>query len=134
MLSRNPALHYVFAHMGLAEERGLGVKTLKADAEKEGLPLPKYVFEAPYLALTLFRTPEGATQALAKDVAEKLNTDERGAWQFIATKESVASRDLMDRMKFDERKAQRVLNKLMEKNLLRRVGKGPATRYEIVRS
>jgi ATP-dependent DNA helicase RecG len=134
MLSRNPVLHYVFSHMGLAEERGLGVKTLKADAEKEGLPLPKYRFEAPYLALTLFRTPEGAIHALAKGLVDKLNADERAAWQFASTKEALTSRDLMDRMKFDERKAQRVLNKLLESKLLRRVGRGPATRYEIVRS
>jgi len=133
MLSRNPVLHYVFSHMGLAEERGLGVKTLKADAEKEGLPLPKYGFEAPYLALTLFRTPEGATHALAKGLVDKLNADERAAWQFASTKEALSSRDLMDRMKFDERKAQRVLSKLLESKLLRRVGRGPATRYEIVR-
>ena len=134
MLSRNPVLHYVFSHMGLAEERGLGVKTLKAEAEKEGLPLPKYRFEAPYLALTLFRTPEGATHALANGLVDKLNADERAAWQFASTKEALTSRDLMDRMKFDERKAQRVLSKLLESKLLRRVGRGPATRYETVRS
>jgi ATP-dependent DNA helicase RecG len=39
MLSRNPALHYVFARMRMAEERGLGIKSLKAAAEGQGLPL-----------------------------------------------------------------------------------------------
>src|SRR2546425_1120161 len=35
--------------MDLAEERGLGMKTLKSIPEKLGLPLPKYTFEAPFL-------------------------------------------------------------------------------------
>ena len=59
--------------------------------------------------------------------------DELSAWQFVALKDSISSRDLMEKLEFDERKAQRVLNKLMGVNLVRRVGKGPATRYEVVR-
>ena len=30
-LSRNPKIHYIFNRMGLAEERGLGMKTLKLE-------------------------------------------------------------------------------------------------------
>ena len=37
MLSRNPILHYVFARMELAEERGLGLKSMKARAEAAGM-------------------------------------------------------------------------------------------------
>ena len=48
MLSRNPVLHYVFARMELAEERGLGLKSMKAHAEATGLPLPRYTWEDPY--------------------------------------------------------------------------------------
>jgi ATP-dependent DNA helicase RecG len=42
MKSRNPMLHYVFARMGMAEEQGYGLSSLKAEAEKLGLPLPSY--------------------------------------------------------------------------------------------
>ena len=42
MLSRNPIVHYVFAQMELAEERGLGMKSMKDNAEKADLPLPTY--------------------------------------------------------------------------------------------
>ncbi len=41
MLSRNPVLHYVFARMELAEERGLGLRSMKRRAEQAGLPLPR---------------------------------------------------------------------------------------------
>ena len=58
MLSRNPQLHYVFSQMGLAEERGLGVKTLKSLPQSLGLPVPKYSFHEPYLVLQLFSNAE----------------------------------------------------------------------------
>lgn len=119
--------------MELAEERGLGLKTLKDRAEQLQLPLPKYSFEDPYLVLTLFRSSESAMLAMSEGVVEKLNADEKSAWQFLSSKDSISSRDLMEQLGFDERKAQRVLKKLMEVDLARRVGKGPATRYEAVR-
>lgn len=132
MLSRNPVLHYVFAKMELAEERGLGLKSMKARASEAGLPLPTYSWNPPYLVLTLFRSPAGAVRGLAPDVRGRLNDDEKASWEFIAGQQTVTSAELRERMNFDERKAQRVLKKLQDAGLLRRVGSGPATRYEVV--
>jgi ATP-dependent DNA helicase RecG len=131
MLSRNPVLHYVFAKMELAEERGLGLKSMKARASDVGLPLPRYAWENPYLILTLYRNAEAATTVLPVAVRDSLNDDERISWEFIASRQSVTSSELMDRLGFDERKAQRILRKLTDATLLRRVGRGPATRYEV---
>jgi predicted MarR family transcription regulator len=39
----------------------------------------------------------------------------------------------MNGLGFDERKAQRVLKKLVDLRLLRRTGKGRATKYEVSR-
>ena len=132
ILSRNPVLHYVFAKMELAEERGLGLKSMKARASDVGLPLPKYAWENPYLALTLFRSAAAAVAGLPPAVRDGLNDDERASWEFIASRQSVTSPELMERMGFDERKAQRVLRKLLDSNLIRRLGRGPATHYEAV--
>lgn len=133
MLSRNPELHYVFAQMEMAEERGLGIKSLKNRAQQLGLPLPRYSLDDPYLALTLYRTPEAAQSEL-EAVAELLNADEKATWRFVVTKDYFTSRDLMEKLGFDERKAQRILKKLRKVRLLRKLGKGPATRYEVIRS
>jgi ATP-dependent DNA helicase RecG len=132
MLSRNPGLHYVFARMELAEERGLGLKSLKSRPMELGLPLPKYTFENPYLILTLYRYPESATRVLAPDILQSMSEDEKQSWQFIVTKDSVTSFQLMEQLGYDERKSQRVLKRLIESGFIRRVGKGPATRYEAV--
>jgi ATP-dependent DNA helicase RecG len=133
MLSRNPVLHYVFARMELAEERGLGLRSMKARAEAAGLPLPRFAWEAPYLLLTLYRSAAGAVRDLSPEVLDHLNADEKASWQFLVGRESVTSPVLMKEMGFDERKAQRVLKTLLDSGLLRRVGRGPATRYEVVR-
>lgn len=129
MLSRNPVLHYVFAKMELAEERGLGLKSMKARASDVGLPLPKYAWENPYLVLTLYRSGKGAVRALGTGVLERLNADEKEAWQAIRTKQPMTSAEVMAETGFDERKAQRVLRKLLDEGLVRRVGKGRATQY-----
>lgn len=133
MLSRNPELHFVFARMGMAEEQGLGIGSLRDKAKELGLPLPRYTWEAPYLVLTLYRTPESATSELPDDVARKLNADEKATWQFVVSRESINSAEVMEHLEFDERKTQRMLKKLMDRKLIRRIGKGPATRYEVIR-
>jgi len=119
--------------MALAEERGLGLKSMKARAEAAGLPLPRFAWQAPYLVLTLYRSAAGAVRDLSPSVLARLNTDEKASWQFIVGRESVTSPALVKEMGFDERKAQRVLKALLTSGLLRRVGRGPATRYEVVR-
>jgi len=133
MLSRNPILHYVFARMDLAEERGLGLRSMKIRAEAAKLPLPKYAWENPYLVLTLYRSTAGAVRGLRPNVLDSLNIDEKASWQFIVGRESVTSPVLMKEMGFDERKAQRILKKLQNVGLLLRVGRGPATRYDVTR-
>jgi len=132
-LSRNPVLHYVFARMELAEERGLGLKSMRLRAEAAGLPLPRYAWEAPYVVLTLFRSGAAAVRNLSPEVLDRLNADEKASWRFVVGREFVTSAVLIKQMGFDERKAQRVLKKLEDTGLLRRVGRGPATRYLVVR-
>jgi ATP-dependent DNA helicase RecG len=132
MLSRNPQLHYVFARMELAEERGLGMKSFKYRPPELGLPLPKYAFEDPYLVLTLYRSLESTVYTLAPEVLKVLNKDERAGWEFLASKTETTKTEYAKHMGFDDRKAQRQLKHFVELGLLRRVGAGPATQYQVV--
>jgi ATP-dependent DNA helicase RecG len=131
MLSRNPLIHYVFAKMNLAEERGLGMKTLELRPHELGLPKPKYSFEPPYLVLTLYLNPDSIVHELNSDVRESLSGDEILALNYISRQYSITSEMLEKSMGFSERKAQRILKRLDSKMLVRRVGRGPATRYEL---
>lgn len=131
MLSRNPQLHYVFARMELAEERGLGMKSFKTRSQELGLPLPKFTFEDPYLTLTLYRSPKAAVNSLPENVLNSLNSGERSGWEFVTSKGSVTMAEYARHMRFDARKAQRQLKQFVELGLLVRVGSGPATKYEL---
>lgn len=131
MLSRNPVLHYVFARMELAEERGLGLKSMKTRAEAAGLPLPRYAWEPPYLVLTLFRTADSATRTLPKAVLGELTAEERQGWSFLARRTSVTQREYAKQLGVTARTAQRHLTHFVELGLVSRRGQGPATRYEV---
>lgn len=130
MLSRNPQLHFVFAQMGMAEERGLGIKTLKNRAHELGLPIPKYSFEAPYLILTLYRSPEAAVSILKPDVLKELNNSEKEGWKWLATKRRAKSSEYAKAVEVEDRTARRHLNHFEELGLVRKIGSGPSTEYE----
>jgi len=132
MKSRNPILHFVFARMGLAEEQGYGLTSLKEEAEKLGLPLPSYSMEGDSLMLTIYRSKVAFLTGLTAKVRDGLSEGEKAALEFISGRQVVSSRDLMERLGFDERKAQRVLKKLREVDLISRQGRGPSTTYTLV--
>jgi len=133
MLSRNPILHYVFAQTDLAEERGLGLKSMKQRAEQAGLPLPIYSWEDPYLVLMLYRSSESATRTIKPETLESLNDDERAGWQQISKLETITKSSYAQATGFDDRKAQRHLKHFVDLRLLRRLGSGKATTYEVIR-
>jgi len=132
MLSRNPVLHYVFARMGMAEERGLGLKSMRSHAERAGLPLPKYTWDNPYLVLTLFQNREAATRALPPSVLEALTDSQRRGWQWLAVRGKAKASEYAEAMQVEDRTGRRHLNRFLELGLVKKTGSGPSTEYEVV--
>ena len=133
MMSRNPMLHLVFGRMELAEERGLGLKSMRARAMAAGLPLPSYRWEDPYLTVTLYRTAAGAEQTLAPAVVAALSKAERAGWQWLATQQTTTSRKYARAMGVPYRTAMNHLQKFQKVRLVEKQGSGPATEYRIRR-
>ena len=129
MKSRNPILHFVFARMGIAEEQGYGLQSLKQQAQKLGLPLPTYSKEGDLLVLTIYRTVQAVTASLAKDVRESLSEAEAKGWEFIMSRTGTTQSEYAKELKVTARTAQRHLTHFVELGLLNRIGKGPATEY-----
>ncbi|RLA51044.1 MAG: hypothetical protein DRQ98_12085 [Gammaproteobacteria bacterium] len=129
MKSRNPVLHFVFARMGLAEEQGYGLTSLKEQAEKHGLPLPAYSKEGDSLVLTIYRNAKAATESLDHDVLDSLNSSERKGWEFMAGRIGTTQSEYARELGVTARTAQRHLTHFVELGLLRRMGSGPATEY-----
>ena len=132
MLSRNPTLHYVFARMELAEERGLGLRSLQTGASKLGLPVPRFTFDNPYLVLTLYRSAEAAASTLDQDILKSLSKSEQKGWQWIARQDRTNSSQYARTMEMDSRTARRHLKHFEELGLLRKRGSGPSIEYEAI--
>jgi ATP-dependent DNA helicase RecG len=132
MLSRNPELHYVFAKMEMAEERGLGLKSLKSRAQEVKLPLPKYTWNKPYLVLTIFRSREAASNTLKPNILQSLTQSEQRGWQWLSTTDRVKSSQYAKAMHMEDRTARRHLNRFLELGLVKKSGSGPSTQYEVV--
>jgi ATP-dependent DNA helicase RecG len=133
MLSRNPVLHYVFAKLLLAEERGLGLKSMRAKASAAGLPLPSYAYREPYMSLTLFREATAALPTRGSKGALHLSAKEQTGWNWLVTRESVTVRDYMQAMQMPARTAKYQLRRMTQLGLLRRAGAGRNTHYEVLR-
>jgi len=134
MLSRNPVLHYVFAKMELAEERGLGLKSMRSQSVEAGLPLPSYSFKAPYVVLTIYRDAQAVIPDARKNTMAKLSEKERLGWNWLVTQTTVTTAMYQEAMGIPNRTAKNHLKKMTELGLLKRVGAGRATKYEVVRA
>jgi len=133
MLSRNPSLHFVFARMGMAEEQGLGLNSLRERAKQMNLPLPRFTWDDPYLVLTLYRSTESAARTLGESIYRALTKSEQAGWQWLSKKESVTTAEYQDVMSLPNRTAKNHMKKFTELGLLRMIGAGRATRYEVIR-
>lgn len=134
MLSRNPALHFVFAKMKLAEERGLGLKSMRLRAAEAGLPLPEYSYKAPYVVLTLYREAKAAIPVTRGNILAELSEAERAGWDWLVTRETITTAEYQKVMNLPNRTAKNHLRKLTGLGLLKMVGAARATRYGVVRS
>jgi len=119
--------------MGMAEEQGLGLGSLRDGAKKLGLPLPRYTWDAPYLVLTLYRSVQGAMREYPEHVIDSLNEDEKRGWKFLASKTTCTRAQYEAHMRVDTRKAQRHLKRFVQLGLLRKVGASTSTYYEVQR-
>ena len=133
MLSRNPSMHFVFARMGMAEEQGLGLDSLRKRARQQNLPLPIFRLDDPYLVLTLYRSSKAALVTLEEGKLNELSKAERAGWEWIVTRDSVTTAEYQKAMNLPNRTAKNHMKKFTDLDLLVMVGSGRATLYEVVR-
>jgi ATP-dependent DNA helicase RecG len=133
MYNRNPKLQFAFGGTKLVEGRGFGMRTFGTVAARHGLPLPKYAWEPPYLELTIYRSTASAATTLKSHVLASLSKAERAGWQWLATKQVATSGEYAAAMALPERTALNHLKRLTGFGLLRKIGSGPATKYQVLR-
>ncbi|MEW6211398.1 MAG: ATP-binding protein [Acidobacteriota bacterium] len=124
-ISRNPKIMYIFNQMGLAEQRGVGLRKLK-QLPDEGFPLPTLKMKAGMLEITFGRTKEFiAKQAGISSITK---TEEEGLL-FIQQKREVSRSEFAKHFGLTDKTAQRRLADLVRKGLVKTRGRAKATVY-----
>jgi ATP-dependent DNA helicase RecG len=131
-LSRNPVLSHIFNQMGFAEERGIGMRTLKSLPEKYNLPLPQYSYEEPFLTLTFPRSFYSIKKVSGIEQLNELNDEELKGYEFICPKNKITKREYANHFDYSDRQAERHLKRFTELGLIERKGAGPSTHYIII--
>lgn len=131
-LSRNPVLSHIFNQMGYAEERGIGMRTLKSLPEKYDLPLPQYSYEDPFLVLIFPRSFEAVKTVSGNEDLQELNDEELRGYEFIRTKDKITKKEYAEYFEYSDRQAERHLKKFKDLKLIKRKGAGPATYYKTI--
>jgi ATP-dependent DNA helicase RecG len=122
-ISRNPKLADVFYSMHYIERRGLGMEEIqKYD------PKPVVSYDGVNTVLSI-------TRNLSKDdirqLIESLKEEEKMAYYYLRSKERTTKTGYATYAQIDEKKAQRILKKLVDSGLVQIEGKAKATEYVI---
>lgn len=126
-VSRNPKLADVFYDMNFIERRGFGMEEIK-----KYKPKPSYSFDGVNTVLSITRNIMLSKGDL-KLIIDRLNDDEKKAYEYIVSKTRVSKSIYAIYAKIDEKKAQRTLKKLVDLGLVTMEGKGKATEYIIAK-
>jgi ATP-dependent DNA helicase RecG len=130
LLSRNPKIMYVFAQIKKAEQRGFGQRTFKAVNDNYGLPKPKYSWNEPFLNITFLLNKDGLKEIIGEDMYYHLNEEERTVLEFVYNKGIIQKSDLIKFLGINDKKAQRILAKFKNLELVEMIGAGPSTHYK----
>lgn len=109
----------------MVEERGIGMKELKAFKDDNSLPSPTFKMDNDYFIITIFRKK-------TSPVIEQLNEEELLGYQYVQKQKKVSKKQYSEHFNIDEKKAQRHLLKFKDLKLVKQIGGGPKTEYELI--
>ena len=124
-LSKNPKITFVFEKLGLSESRGLGFETIRKLPTLYNLPLPVATFDDPYLNFTFSRAyGNGGRLAM-------LNRTEAKGYDYIRLNSPITRKSYEESQGVSGMTANRHISLFIKLGLVRRIGSGPKTAYEI---
>lgn len=126
-ISRNPKVMYVYNRMGFAEQRGIGLRSMKSLSEK-GFPLPVIDLKGNVLELAFARTADALPNIIADDISNLSDQDKLGV-QFIQANEPITVNDYAEKFDITAKTAQRRLSDLVDNGLVIKEGERRWTKY-----
>ncbi|MCX9079528.1 MAG: ATP-dependent DNA helicase, partial [Candidatus Methanoperedens sp.] len=136
--SRNPLLSQGHVFLHLMDERGTGIRRMRAAMLDHGLELPHVAVDEDRFVLTLpgpgddlsrIKAPASTAEALPKSVVEELNQRQRAILELAIATGAVTNRQVQDQFEVVRDTAHRDLAILCKLDLLQQKGKGRATHY-----
>lgn len=124
-LSRNPKIIFAMDKFDLAEQRGMGFRTVRSLPDKYGLPLPEVNWEDPYLVVTM----PLAYMNKAKN-EDGLHEQEQKGLDLVRMTGLISKAEYATKLSLNEKTAERHLKHLCELGKIEKVGKGYNTRYK----
>ena len=131
-LSRNPIITYVFNLMNYVEEKGFGMKTFKSLNKKYGMSIPKFKYKEPFLTLTFARTIEALKDLSEKGIFKNLSDEEVIMLEFFRNNKQLSKSEFAELANLSSRTAERYIKQFVDLKLIKVIGGGKYTKYEIV--
>ena len=129
-LSKNPKITFVFEKLRLSESRGLGFKTIRDLPTIYNLPLPIATLDEVYLTFTFSRA-YGNDIGIVNDHTGMLSNKEAQGFDFIRLNSPFTRKAYEDYLGVSKKTAERHLTRLLEQNLIKRIGSGAKITYEL---
>jgi ATP-dependent DNA helicase RecG len=128
-LSKNPRITYVFEKLRLSESRGLGFETIRGLPTEHKLPLPIATFDYPYLTFTFSRE---YGNGVGDERLSTLSGSEAKGYDYIRLNSPVTRRAYEENLDLSQKTAGRHMAHFVELNLIKKVGSGTKTAYEVI--
>ena len=127
--SRNKTIVDVLLRKKLMDKRGSGILRMKQAMKKWGLPEPEYNENTGYFVIKF----TGPYQETTVEIPEEINERQKKAIEYLKINKRIMRREYVELNKCTQITAKRDLNKLVEKNILKRIGKtGKYTHYVLI--
>lgn len=129
-LSRNPKIMYVFNQMKLAEQRGIGLRSMR-HLPDVGFPLPTFRLKAGILEITFGRTKDYMAEKAGLKDLNLLTEADKEAVLFIQKNGGVTTGEFAAHFNINLKAAQRKLNNLVIMEFLDKEGTKRGTRFSV---
>jgi len=128
-LSKNPKITFVFEKLGLSESRGFGFTTIRSLPDVYKLPLPVVSFDDPYLIFAFSRAYDHRIGIGEQNHA--LTKSEAKGYDYIKLNSTFTRKAYEEYLGVSEKTAGRHIAHFIELGLVKSVGSGVKTSYEI---
>ena len=134
--SRNPTLAQYLGHLHLMEQRGSGIRRMRAAMIDHGLKTPEYIFRDGYFTVTLRGPGDDVNQikipveaGIPASIEERLTDRQRRIVEWLAAGKTVTNRECQERFDISKVTATKELRALVEAGFAEQIGKGRNVRY-----